>query len=220
MTPALVLSQLLDLPAPFMRPGSIYAQIMASLAGSEALYTTASDGIQFELSMPTSLNGWLGVWGEILGIPRNPNESDFFYSLRVQQTLVAPVGTPQGIQTWSRFILGTQSIYVVENLATASYTIQIPVSLPTTAISNWLSNLARIRPAGIPFNVQITTSPLMLGTYSYVGASGFAGAYLGTGAQAYSLNLNSSTNNIQPLVSEILLQDPLLNGQIQLGFPF
>lgn len=220
MLPALVQAQLLDLPPTFMRPGSVFAQIYASLAAGESTYTIASDGSAYSISMPTSLNGWLQVWGEILGIPKNPGESDFFYSVRIQATLAAPVGTPAGIQSWSRFILGTNGVVVSENLNAGGYTISIPTGLSTGAISNWLMSLNRIRPAGVPFTLAEDTNPLILGTYSFIGASGFAGAYLGSGTQNVSLNLSASTTNSQPLTSEILLIDPFLNGQVSLGFAY
>ena len=75
MIPSLVLSQILDLPPPFLRPGTTFQQIYASLAAGESSYTLASDGLKYAESMPTSLNGWLSVWGEILGIPKNSGES-------------------------------------------------------------------------------------------------------------------------------------------------
>jgi len=220
MIPSLVLSQLMDLPPAFLRPGSTFQQIYSSLAAGEASYTLASDGLKYSESMPTSLNGWLSVWGEILGIPKNSGESDFFYSIRVQATLIAPVATPMGIQTWSRFILGTQAIYVTENLITGGYTISIPVNLPPVALTNWFGDLDRIRPAGVPFNVEAQTAPLMTGTYSFIGAMGFAGAYLGFGTQPVALQIGPNTNNAAPLASEVLLVDPLLNGKVALGFAY
>jgi hypothetical protein len=170
--------------------------------------------------MPTSLNGWLSVWGEILGIPKNSGESDFFYSIRVQATLIAPVGTPSGIQTWSRFMLGSQAVYVTENLITGGYAISIPANLPPQTITNWFLDLNRIRPAGIPFTVNAQTAPLMTGTYSYIGGLGFAGGYLGFGTQMIPLQISPNTNNAAPLASEVLLADPLLNGKVTLGFAF
>jgi len=220
MIPSLVLTQLLDLPPAFLRPGTTFQQIYASLAAGESAYTLASDGLKFAESMPTSLNGWLAVWGEILGIPKNSGESDFFYSIRVQATLIAPVGTPSGIQTWSRFMLGTQAVYVTENLITGGYAISIPANLPPQTITNWFLDLNRIRPAGIPFTVNAQTAPLMTGTYSYIGGLGFAGGYLGFGTQMIPLQLGPNTNNAAPLASEVLLVDPLLNGKVALGFAY
>ena len=220
MVPSLVLSQLLDLPPAFSRPGTTFQQIYSSLAAGESSYALASDGLKYSESMPTSLAGWLAVWGEILGIPKNPGESDFFYTIRVQATLMAPVGTPSGIETWSRFILGIQGIYVVESLTTGGYNISVPIGTPIQAFTNWASSLNRIRPAGVPFTVNEQTNPLMLGTYSYIGSLGFAGSYLGTGGSVLPIMIPESTNNAQPLASEVLLVDPLLNGKVTLGFAY
>lgn len=220
MQPILVQTQLLDLPPAFKRPGTVFSAIYSSLAAGESIYTLASDGVASAQSMPTSLNGWLAVWGEILGLPKNPNESDFFYSIRIQKTLLAPVGTPYGIQVWSQFILGNPNVIVTENLAMGGYTITFPETLTATSVQNWLTNLNRIRPAGVPFNLLAQTNPLMIGTYSYIGAPGFAGSYLGFGVTAYPLDIDASTQNIQPLVSETLLSDPILNGKVQMGFAF
>jgi hypothetical protein len=220
MDPSLVQDQLLDLPVPFIRPGTVFAEIYASLAAGESVYSLASDGVASSLYMPSSLNGWLAVWGEIFGLPKNSGESDFFYATRILNTLTAPVGTPMGIVSWTQFILGTTNVSISENLNQGGYSISIPANLSNSTITNWLANLTRIRPAGIPFSVTTQTNPLMLGSYAYIGGSGFAGAYLGFGIETLGLNLSASTNNSQPLVSEILLTDPLLNGQVSLGFDY
>lgn len=214
----LVLSQLQDLPAPFLRPGATFQWIYQALAGGEAWYTEASDGIAWQVAgLPTAEGPWLTTWGEILGVGRLPGESDGAYSARVQETLLAPVGTPLAIQTYSRFILNSTLVTVSENFPAVGYTISIPVGYPSVVLSNWISGLARIRPAGVPFQITEHVGPLMLGTYSYLGASGFAAAYLGQGNQALPLNLGASTNNLQNLLPDLLMVDPNLNGLLTMG---
>ena len=68
--------------------------------------------------------------------------------------------------------------------------------------------------------MQAQTAPLMVGTYSFIGAPGFAGSYLGFGTQPIALQIGPNTNNAAPLASEVLLVDPLLNGQVVLGFAY
>ena len=220
MDPSLVLAQLLDLPSAFQRPGTVFTQIYNSLAAGEAGYSLASDGIGSQLDMPGALGPWLSTWGLIFGIPRLPQESDLAYSVRVQNSLRSPVATPAAIQAWSRYFLNSAAVSVVENLpAGPGYSIQIPAGLAAQTTTNWLISLTRIRPAGIPFNVQVQTSPLMLGTYSYIGSNGFAGAYLGFGTTVETLGISAETNNAEPLVPEVLLLDPSLNGQLIAGLP-
>jgi hypothetical protein len=220
MTPALVLAQLLDLPPTFRRPGDIFQQIYNSLAAGEASYGLASDGSASALALPDSLGPWLALWGQVFGLPRLAQEGDIAYAVRLQNTLTSPVATPEAVQGWSRFFLDSNTVVVTEALpGTVGYVIEIPAGIGTQTLTNWILSLARIRPAGVPFQVAIQTNPLMLGTYSYIGAGGFAGAYLGYGTSAISLSIPAETGNAVPLVPEILLLDPTLNGQLASGLP-
>ncbi len=220
MTPAQVLAQLLDLPPTFKRPGVIFTQIYNSLAAGEASYALASDGSIPPQTMPRALGPWLTVWGQIFGIPRLAQEADLAYSARIRNSLTSPVGTPQAIQAWSRYFLNSTQVTVVENLNSGvGYVIEIPAGLPTQLLENWLESLDRIRPAGVPFSVVLQTNPLMLGTYSYIGASRFAAAYLGFGTSSYNPSFDALTPNAEPLISTVLLDDPSLNGGLVLGLP-
>ncbi len=220
MTPAQALAQLLDIPPPFQRPGSPYQWILSSLAGAEALYTQASDGVQpMVASISTAQGPWLSVWGEVFDLPRNPGEADAAYRARILFTLTSPVGPPLAIQAFSRLFLGSPEVYVTENLPAVGYTISITTNSSSALLDAWILGLARIRPAGVPFLVGYQTNPLMLGTYSYVGASGFAGSYLGYGSAVELVGVPFQTNNAAPSVPDLLLTDPLLNGTLTLGLP-
>lgn len=220
MDPAAVLAQLLDTPPTFQRPGAPYSWVMGGLAAGEAGYTQASDGVVgMSSGIPTSQGPWLSTWGEIYDLPRLAGEADAAYSARILFTLAAPVAPPLAIQSWSRLFLQTSSVFVGEAFPNVGYTISIPAGLPAATITAWLSGLARIRPAGVPFQVLIQTGPLMLGTYSFIGGSGFAGAYLGVGSTPVTASIGASTLNARPSISTLLLTDPLLNGLLGLKLP-
>lgn len=218
MQPIQVLAQLLDLPSTFTRPGEVFRWLYNSLAAGESQYTLASDGIAAELYQPSALGPWLSTWGEILGIPRLPGESDLAFSNRIQNTLEVAVGTLAAVQAWTSYFLDTPLVSVTEAApGQVGYTISIPAGYPAQTIANWITTLDRVRPAGVPFNLAEIAGPLMLGTYSYIGGSGFAGSYLGNGAVTVPLSIPASTTNARPLVGTTLLTDPNLNGQLSLG---
>lgn len=217
---ALVLDQILDIPPAFRRPSVPYSWLVGSLAGGITSYTQASDGGELPVAgIPTAFGAWLDVWGQIYNLPRLGGEADAAYQARIVYTLTSPVVPPLAIQTWSRLFLGTNAVYVTESLPTVGYAISIPAGLPVTLIQNWISGLVRIRPAGVPFTVNTQVGPLMLGTYSYIGSTGLAGAYLGAGASRLNLSAGTSTLNATPAIATVLLTDPLLNGGVSLGLP-
>lgn len=220
MNPAQVLAQLLDVPFTFQRPGAPYSWMIASLAGGEAGYTQASDGVVGMASgIPTSQGPWLSIWGELYDLPRLAGEADAAYAARILFTLASPVAPPLAIQTWSRMFFQTSGIFVTEDFPSVGYTISLPAGLSASSMAAWVSGLARIRPAGVPFLVALQTGPLMLGTYSFIGGSGFAGSYLGAGVSPAGLSIGAATLNALPSIPTLLLTDPLLNGQISLSLP-
>lgn len=220
MQPSQILAQLLDIPFTFQRPGAPYSWTIASLAGGEAGYAQASDGVvAMAAGIPTAQGPWLGVWGEIYDLPRLAGEADAAYAARILFTLASPVGPPLAIQTWSQLFFQTSGIFVTEAFPTVGYSISLPAGLSTSSLAAWVSGLARIRPAGVPISVFSQTGPLMLGTYSYIGASGFAGSYLGAGVSPAGISIGASTLNARPSIPTLLLTDPLLNGQINLSLP-
>lgn len=220
MNPAQALAQLLDIPFTFQRPGAPYSWTIASLAGGEAGYTQASDGVVGMASgIPTAQGPWLGVWGEIYDLPRLAGEADAAYTARILFTLASPVAPPLAIQAWSQLFFQTSGIFVTESFPAVGYSISLPAGLPAATVSAWVSGLARIRPAGVPFLIFTQTGPLMLGTYSYIGGSGFAGSYLGAGVSVSPVTIGAATLNARPSIPTLLLTDPLLNGQISLSLP-
>lgn len=210
-------SQLLDLPNPFTRTGVAFDSIISSQAASLGLYTFGSDTSSGSISVSGASDGWLSAWGEIFDVQRAPSEGNVRFSDRIRFTLQSPVGTVSAIETFVKFILGV-SVIVTEYAGAPGYEISIPASVSNSSIDSFLKFLSRIRPAGVPFNVVLQTNPLILTSYSYVGSSGFAGAYLGYGTEAYSFTLGASTVNAVPQAPDQLLTDPLLNGQVSLGF--
>ena len=125
-----VLAQLNDLPATFRPNGNPYGQLVGSVAGALSLFTTGADATMAQvLSFGGAVDGWVDVWGLLFGIPRDANEGNIPYALRVAETVTAWVGTVPAIQAWLNLFApgGT----VKENAAGLGYVVTLPTG--TTA---------------------------------------------------------------------------------------
>ena len=47
-----------------------------------------------------AMDGWIDVWGLLFGVPRNDNEGNAPYAVRVAETVLAWVGTGPAIAAW------------------------------------------------------------------------------------------------------------------------
>lgn len=201
-----------DLPTTFLRQGNVFAAWEASQAYQLSQYTYGADSIIPQTSFSSANYGWLDVWGELFDILRNNNEGNQTYQNRISFTLQSPVGTLYAIKAYSTFYFGYPTT-VTENTSGVGYTITIPNLPSLSGMPQYLINLERIRPAGIPFSVIQTFESNFLNTFQYVGGQNWAGAYLGGGNINILTTIPEPITNSQPLLPSILLTDPSLNGQ-------
>lgn len=208
-----VIAQLNDLPQTFRRPGATYAQLVGSVAVGHATFTNAADELGIESnSLASAQYGWLDVWGLLFGIQRNTNEADYNYRLRIQSTLLAWVSTIPAIENWAMLIL-KQTITLTENVG-IGYVIVLPGVLSSNSLQTFITSLARIRPAGVPFQIGVQSSGLYLDTINYLDCPAVTGAYLTDSLTYMPLGIGPSTNNAMPILPSAYLNDPTLNPSL------
>ena len=211
---AAVLAQIGDLPPTFRPQGNPYAQLAASLAAAESLFTTGADAtMQQVMAFSQAIDGWIDLWGLLFGVPRNDGEGNVPYALRITETVLAWVGTLPAIQVWLNLFApgGT----VAKNPSGLGYAITLPATMTAAQVAAFVVSLGRIRPAGVPFALSQGGTGLYLGAEAFVGDGITIGAYLSPGAAAKALNLNATTPSAQPLISTCFLTDPNLNPGLQ-----
>lgn len=202
--------QLNDLPPTFKRPDVPYTQWVDSLTTGLTRMTTGQDGTVAQLLFTAAKYGWLDLWGNLFGLPRRQNEADSSYMARIAYSLVAGGGPPKAIAAW---ILATWGITVsvTERLPLVGYTITFPPIVTPAQVAAILTDIAHVRPAGIPFNVTIQSVGTYLNTINFLDAPDVTGAYLGATTSVASGSIYPATNNSPPLLPTLLLTDPLLN---------
>jgi hypothetical protein len=205
-----VLATLNDLPDTFKRPGAWYTQLMDSLAASLSLYTLGEDAAMNQIaSFTNAAGGWLDVWGLLFGFARLAGEPDVTYKARIQNTILARVGTVPAIQYWlSLYIPGGT---VIENSGTPGYVLSVPGAFTLAQIQAFLVSFNRIRPVGVPFSISQAGLGLYLGTDEWTGDGRVTGNYLTSLSTPVGLTLGASTPNSVPLLPNLLLVDPTLN---------
>lgn len=210
---AAVQAQVNDLPASFTRQGAPYTQLVDALSGALSLWTGGTDGIASQVAaFSQAQGGWLDVWGLLFLVPRNQGEGDGPYSTRIQETVLAWVGTLPAMQAW--FLLFAPGGTVTENASGMGYMISLPATMAPSLVAAFLATLNRIRPVGVPFTVQQATGGLYLGTEAFLGLGRVQGSYLVSPAAQSTLDLAALTNNAQPLIPDLLLIDPTVNGLV------
>jgi hypothetical protein len=201
-----VVSRLNDLPSTFKREGNPYAQIVDSLADGANRFTQAADAtLQQVQNFSVALDGWLDVWGLLWGVPRLPDEANSIYSTRISRTVLAWVGTVPAIQAWINFYASGGSIR--ENLPNSGYVLTLPPTLSTAQVLAFLQSLSRIRPAGVPFNVNQVGGGLFLGTVEYLSQGTVQGAYLTDGSSSTESIVGAVTPNSVPLLPTLYFSD-------------
>lgn len=208
-----VLSRLQNLPATFLRSDNTFNAWENSQAFQLSEYTYSADSLAQQTNFSTAYFNWIDVWGELFGIPRNSNESTILYKPRISTLLQYPVGTLFAVQAYSEYFWNT-TVTVTENTSGVGYSITLPSSINTSLIPSYLENLQKIRPAGVPFVIKQNFQSTFLNTFSYVGAPGIAGPYLGGGVQTLSVTIPEPITNSQPILPTALLADPILTSQI------
>ena len=241
-----VLYQLNDLPLTFQRPGAPFTNLIDAIAAALARGTTSDDSTTSQLTFVHARYGWLDVWGELFGVPRNPNEADSRYSSRIQYTVTAGGGPPAAIVAWCLYVWGV-AITIAENIGgpiswptflgtdlgqyigtesgqllavslggpaydSVGYTLTFPANLSLGLIQQIINSLARVRPAGVPFQVAQIGAGTFLDTVNYAGgAPRVTGAYLSSGSEPVPVAIGAGTNNSPPLLPDLYLTDPTLN---------
>jgi hypothetical protein len=208
-----VLATLLDLPSSFTRQTPWFTQLMDALGFEIALETKGNDGIAAQVqSFANAQDGWIDIWGLLFGIPRNVNEGNGPYSARIQETILAWVGTPAAVQKWLNLFAasGTNT----ENSSSDGYAINLPSTLSNAQIAFFLTGFNRIRPDGVPFTLTQGPGALFLGTVDYLGIGNVIGTYITTGETTLDLTFAGVTNNSSPLLPTLMLTDPILNPSL------
>ncbi len=206
-------AQLNDLPSTFKRPTAWYTQFIDAASSALALYTEGEDATFGQVtSFGAALNGWLDIWGLLFGVPRNANESDTGYEIRIQQIVGAWVATVPAVQQWINFY--APGAIVTENTGSPGYVILFPGSTTLAQIGVFLSSFNRIRPIGVPFALDQAAIGVYLGTDEFLSDGRVAGNYLTSIGSRVPISLPASTPNSVPLLPTLLLQDPTLNPSL------
>lgn len=198
-----------DLPASFLRSGDVFAAWQLSQALQLLEYCQGADGLVPQSYFGSADYGWLDVWGELFGIPRNNNEANSVYQARITSTLMSPVGTVYAIQAYSTAYFGS-TVTVTENLPAAGYTISLPAAAMNR--NTYLINLQKIRPAGVPFSFVQSLESFYFNTFSYFNGQYDGAFYYGGSNSTLSITIPEPIDNEQPLLPDILITDPILNG--------
>jgi len=206
-----VMATLSDLPSTFTRSTAWYTQLIDSLAAALTFYTQNADATMDQVANFTNAWGsWLDVWGLLFGFPRLDGEPDITYSARIQNTLLAWVGTVPAIEAWlALYVTGTT---VTENSPGSGYALTFPGSVTLAQIRTFLVSFNRIRPVGVPFSMQQAGLGLYLGTDEFFGDGRVVGNYLTASSTPVGLNIAASTPNSAVVLPTLLLTDPSLNS--------
>jgi hypothetical protein len=205
-----VLATLNDLPDTFKRDGPPYTQMVDSLASLLALYTLGSDATFGQVAnFDNALDNWIDIWGLLFGIPRDQNQANTVYKTSIQRILSAWVGTVPAIQAWMD--LFAPGGLVVENGSGLGYVMLFSGNTTIAQIQVFLRLFNRIRPNGVPFQIQQAGLGLYLGTEEFTGDGRVVGNYLTSLSSPVGLTLPASTPNAIPLLATLLVTDPTVN---------
>ena len=206
-----ILARLNDLPSTFKRNGPPYTQLIDAIGAALAISGQAADATETQVQgFPAAVDGWLDVWGLLWGVPRQPNEANSPYATRITRTVLAWVGTLPAMQAWIAFYAPGATI--IENgSATLGYTITLPSTMTTAQVTTFLQSLGRIRPAGVPFNVNQLGGGLYLGTTEFLSDGRVMGNYLTSNTGTLTLPLSPFTPNSVPLLPTLVFVDPTIN---------
>jgi hypothetical protein len=208
-----VLATLNDLPNTFKRDGPPYTQFIDSLASSLALYTVGVDATFGQATaFENAVDGWLDIWGLLFGIPRDQNQANTTYQTHIKSIMNAWVGTVPAVQAWMDLFAPGGN--VVENTS-GGYVLLFSGSTTLVQIQSFLRLFNRIRPNGVPFQIEQAGLGLYLGTEEFLGDGRVVGNYLTALSTAVGALISATTSNAVPLLADLLLNDPTINGQVQ-----
>jgi hypothetical protein len=203
-----------SLPSTYRRNGGNYAAFQNSLVAGISRFTLGIDSIAGQASFATPPVGkWLDAWGRLFAVPRNNGESDAAYYMRVKETLVAWRATIPGMEDYMQFALGITAM-VEENFPQVGWSLIISSLLTAAQLAALITNLAFIRPAGVPFKVFGRRGGLYLSTVNFLHGTRVTGSWLIPGAIFLPLTIPSSTNNAVPTLPTTWLTDPTINPSL------
>lgn len=232
-----VQAQLTDLPATFRRQGNPFGQFIDALTAQLERMAMASDGQVAQGTFAQSMAGWVDTWGMLMNVLRGQNQPDGAYKNQIGYTVNARGGPPLAISQWIYFIFGIQ-VQIVENIIDQNittlsgvpiitetgqeivtlqsigglgYTIIFPANVTPAQIAQIIASISYVRPAGVPFNVQVASDGTYVQTINFVNAPKVTGAYLASGVAAATPSLSAGTNNSPPSIPTLFLTDPTLN---------
>lgn len=211
MDAAAVQYYLNDLPKTFKRPGTGYAQWMASLGFGVSSWTEASDAVMAQVSFTQAQWGWLDVWGQLFGIPRLNEESDAGYLPRIQALLILRGATPVSIRSFMQVLYGVNCT-IVEQFGSVTWLLKLNSPVPGVSYNALATALGRVRPAGVPFTpFQIAAGGCFISTVNFLGGSRVPGSWINTATTPQGFTLSAGTPNSVPLLPTSYLTDPTLN---------
>jgi hypothetical protein len=206
-----VLARLNDLPGTYRRVDPTYVQLVGSIATSLSRHTHAADALLAQTAFTSAEGKWLDVWGLAFGIVRHDGEADAAYRTRIAGTLVAGSGPPVAIETYMSIARGLAAT-VVENFPAVGWSLQMAGGIAAADEAALALDLARVRPAGVPYTFQFLRGGLYLSTINYVGRASVTGAYLVNPLSTVPPPIGPNTNSTAPLLPTTFLTDPNLNS--------
>lgn len=209
-----VAARLTDLPRGYVRVGPNYQQFQNSLTAGLVVGTTASDSLITQLDFSQSSGHWLDVWGRLFNLPRNSNETDNAYSMRISLLLQSGKGTAPAIEQYTQKGLGYSNT-VSEDFTNVSWSLTLTAPLTTAQYTQLATNLVNVRPAGVPFlPIYVPSGGLYLDSINYLDAPSVTGAYIVNPITGVSPNISANTNPAQPTLPTTYLTDPTLNPSL------
>lgn len=212
-----------DLPATFRRNDQVYANWIDSLAAALLLFCQASDNLQgVQTNFENASNQWLDCWGELCGVKRRSNESNFAYQNRIWETLLAPRDSAVAIESWISIVENVAAEVVELTPKAVGYNILFPPSQLLANVIRIITNLVYVRPAGVPFYCFYTQGSIYLNTINYLAGTftlnpaigRVTGAYLGSNGIPITFSIGSTTNNTVSLLPNLFFVDPTLNPSL------
>lgn len=212
-----------DLPSTFTRNDQVYANWIDSLASALLLFCQASDNLQgVQTNFENASNQWLDCWGELCGVKRRNNESNFVYQNRVWETLLAPRDSAVAITSWISLVENVEAEVVEQIPKGLGYNIIFPPSQLLANVIRIIQNLIYVRPAGVPFYCFYSQGSIYLNTINYFAGSyslnppigRVTGAYLGSNGIPITFSIGSTTNNTVSLLPNLFFVDPTLNPSL------
>lgn len=206
-----VLARLSDLPDTFLRQGPNFTAFQAALTNGLHKFTNSVDGAVNQAQATQAIGKWLDVVGRARNMPRYNGEPDATYLARIAYLLNTPGGPPNAILGLLAIIGQTASPTLTESFATCSWSIGVNAGISTTKQAQLTNALGYVRPAGVPYQINVSRGGLYLNTLNYLGRPRVTGAYLVSSTNSLPLNMSSNTNNAINLLPTTYLTDPTLN---------